>query len=57
MLTIIMVRTVKKQNKMTKSEDHQKQSHNALCPIRISQVEEARSLDEGIENQLQLLVV
>jgi hypothetical protein len=42
---------------MTKSKDHKKQSHNALRPTRTSQVEEARSLDEGTENQLELLVV
>jgi hypothetical protein len=58
MLIIIMLRTVKKkQNTITKSQDNQKQSHNSLRRTRTSQVEEARTLDEGIENQLELLVL
>jgi len=44
------------QSTLTKSKDYHEQSHNTLRPTRISQVEEARTLDEGTENQLGLLV-
>ena len=51
-----MLQTVKRQN-MKKTKDHQQQSQNTLCPTKTSQVEELKPLDEGSENQRELLVV
>jgi hypothetical protein len=52
MLIIIMVRTVTKTEQNEKWKDHQKQSHNTICPIRTSQVEDDRLMSEQKINSI-----
>jgi hypothetical protein len=42
---------------MTKSKDNQNHYKNRVRSTRTRHVEEARTLDEGKENQIELLVV